>query len=178
MDFKTLQEAKRNAILRGEPIPESIKEFEKDHVFIDPYEFYTIGYGRTKIGSFIDRLRCHWIRTVIDTRDYPESQQNPPYSQTPLKKILKENNIDYVHARELGVPKAHRSSLSKQEDYDNLWKWYDSTRIPNLWSIVVRVKKTYAGKYAFMCAESNPLHCHRHRIAKAFTDKGSTCEDI
>lgn len=83
-----------------------------------------------------------------------------------------------MHLPELGVPKERRSDLNKQEDYDILWKWYDSTRIPRFWNAVVRVKKTYPGKYAFMCAESNPLQCHRHRIAKALSDKGITCEDI
>lgn len=142
-------------------------------------EFYTFGYGRTTdIEDFIQSLHRSSVETLVDIRDSPKSRFNPPFSQTPLKKALKENSIEYVHIPELGVPKTHRNNLKKQSDYDALWKWYDSTRIPKLWPIIKNIKESYPGHYVLMCAESNPQHCHRHRIAKAFNDEGSKCEEV
>ena len=141
-------------------------------------EFYTIGYGGYiyKREDFIRKLQAQSVPTLIDVRDSPSGWA--PYNQIPLKKVLKENNIEYVHIPELGVPKERRSNLKEQEDYDTLWKWYDSTQIPKLWSLIENSKKLYPGNYAFMCGEKDPLHCHRHRIAKALTDKGITCEEV
>jgi uncharacterized protein (DUF488 family) len=137
-------------------------------------KYYMIGYGGYiyKREDFIRKLQGRSVRTLIDVRDSPNGWA--PYNQVPLEKILKENDIEYVHIPELGVPEEYRNSLSKPE----LWKWYDSNRLPRVESLVENTIKSYLGNYAFMCAEKDPLGCHRHRIAKALADKGITCEEV
>jgi uncharacterized protein (DUF488 family) len=120
---------------------------------------FTIGHSNHEIKAFIALLRQHRVEAVADVRSAPYSRFNSQFNREPFAAVLKEVGILYVYlGRELGG----RS--------DNL-KCYDGEgRI-----VFDRVSATQTFKHglarvvdgaakhriALMCAEKEPLECHR-----------------
>jgi ParB/RepB/Spo0J family partition protein len=161
----------------------------------EKYDFYTIGYGYSEVNEFIQRLKIKGIKTLVDVRANPRSQWTTEYNKDILERSLKKAGIAYVHTPELGVPKDRREMLETEEDYQELWKWYDknvlshkvnderaSASNPNERELVWSFKNAKAtwGEHpiAFMCRELDPTKCHRHRIAKALEEHGKTSLDL
>lgn len=141
-------------------------------------DFYTIGYAQTEIKNFIERLLTKKVKTLVDVRRDPVSQFKPEFSKESLTQALKEKGINYVHIPELGVPRDVRKKISKLEDFDDLWKWYDKHVIPKFSDINREKLKKLDEPYAFMCVELDPTKCHRHRLAHALESKGQKSIDL
>ena len=146
-------------------------------------DFYTIGYGAHSIESFIDKVKGlnPRPRYLVDVRHSPYgSTRKPDFNQEPLKQSLNRWGINYMHKPELGVPSELRKDLGSPESYQKLWKWYDENNIPKLNSDSNTDLAYFMsqGKVVFMCVESDPLKCHRHRITEYFKSKGKKGLDI
>lgn len=125
------------------------------------HRFYTVGYGKASMTSFIDKLKRSGIVAVVDTRQRPHSQFKPEFSKTNLKSWLERNGIHYIHVKELGVPKDVRV-----KERSEIWKWYDAHFAEWLGNNSIQGLFEHGAPIAFLCAEHNPEHCHRSRIAK------------
>src|SRR5467141_2036952 len=62
----------------------------------------TIGHSTRAIDDFLDILRAHSVKRVVDVRTIPRSRHNPQFNQESLSKRLKESAIDYVLLKQLG----------------------------------------------------------------------------
>jgi uncharacterized protein (DUF488 family) len=155
---------------------------------IKQYDFYTIGYEKTDIHMFIERLKSKGVKTLVDVRKNPFSYI-PDFCKEALQSALKGAKIEYWHVPELGVDKQLREKLDSDEDYENLWKWYDRNIIPakkmldNDESVLENILRLFdesnAHPAAFMCMEFEPTKCHRHRIAKSLeSTKGMRSIDL
>jgi len=144
------------------------------------YDFYTIGYSQVPdVNSLIEKLKCVEIKTLIDIRHDPVSQYRPEFSKDNLTRALKEAGISYVHHPELGVPREERAKVTRLEDFDSLWKWYDKNVVPKLDNVLKAGKLfEHAKPYAFMCVELDPTRCHRHRLALGLEKKGLKGYDL
>jgi uncharacterized protein (DUF488 family) len=119
---------------------------------------YTIGHSTQALERFIGLLRQHEITAVADVRSSPYSRINPQYNREPLRAALREAGISYVFmGEELGArskdPSCYRDG---KVDYELL------ARTGLFQSGLERVRKgTSTHRIALMCAEKEPLDCHR-----------------
>ncbi len=96
-----------------------------------------------------------------------------------LRRALEAENIAYVHAPDLGVPKEIRARLAETANWDAFFEWYDSNVAPRLNNgLMERLESEAKPPLAFMCVEQNPTKCHRHRIAMALRAKGLSGADL
>lgn len=136
-----------------------------------PSFLYSIGHSTHSIGKFLDLLKQHNIQTIADIRSVPYSRRNPQFSREILKESLKNQNIGYIFlGNELGARRSEPSCYSNQKvDYDQVAK--TPAFLEGLGKLVNSSLKM---KIAMLCAEKDPLTCHRTilvgRHIKKFVD--------
>jgi uncharacterized protein (DUF488 family) len=121
-------------------------------------ELFTIGHSNHDIKAFISLLQKHRITALADVRSHPYSRFLPYFNQVPLKEALAREGIKYVFlGRELGA----RSS--NPECYVDGKAVYE--RIAETDEFREGIKRVLKGlekhRIALMCAEKDPLDCHR-----------------
>jgi ParB family chromosome partitioning protein len=131
---------------------------------IGEYDFYTIGFAKRTPDQFLQLLKAKGIKTLVDVRFNPVSMFKPEFNKDNLSRILKQNNIKYVHYPELGVPEDIREKLAKTGDYEWFFKWYDENVVQKRLAESVDLE-SLSYPIAIMCVELDPTKCHRHRIA-------------
>jgi len=72
-------------------------------------QLFTIGYEAATLDDLIGRLKAAGVQVVIDVRAIAASRR-AGFSKTVLAASLAAENIDYVHLRALGTPKAGRDA--------------------------------------------------------------------
>jgi ParB family chromosome partitioning protein len=137
---------------------------------VDDYDFYTIGFAKKTVEQFVELLKAKNIKTLMDVRKNPTSMFRPEFNKENISKVLKANNIKYLHHPQLGVPENIREELAKTGDYDKFFKWYDENVIQTQLEFIDFDTLNYP--IALMCVEFDPTKCHRHRIALALEKKG------
>ncbi|MFB2893812.1 DUF488 family protein [Aerosakkonemataceae cyanobacterium BLCC-F50] len=122
-------------------------------------QLFTIGHSNLNIETFISLLQEHGITAVADVRSHPYSRRFPHFSQPALKTSLLNAGINYVFlGRELG---ARPEDLSC---YDATGKaLYERIAATDLFSTGIQrlLKGAETYKIALMCAEKDPITCHR-----------------
>src|SRR5271157_3752040 len=119
---------------------------------------FTIGHSTHSQEYFIGLLSRHGITALCDVRSKPYSRINPQFNREELKKSLQECGITYVFlGKELGA---------RSEDptcYENGKVQYDCLAQTDLFRLGLdRVQKGMKDyRIAIMCAEKEPLECHR-----------------
>jgi uncharacterized protein (DUF488 family) len=124
----------------------------------DTQPIFTIGHSNLEIGKFIALLRQHGIQAVADVRSSPYSQYNPQFNRELLQKSLQEHGVDYVFlGQELGARRSERECyLEGLADYEFI------SQLPALKRGIERlVEWATKIRIALMCAEKNPVGCHR-----------------
>ena len=137
---------------------------------------YTVGHSTNSIGAFIGLLKRHGVTAVADVRSAPYSRYNPQFNRETLAPDLKNAGIGYVFlGKELGA---------RSEDprvYRNGKVQYDLLAQTDLFrSGLERIKKG-AQEYciALMCAEKDPLDCHRTiLVARRLFEQGISVKHI
>lgn len=119
---------------------------------------FTIGHSTHPVERFIALLKQHSITALCDVRSKPYSGMNPQFNREALKQSLWENGIAYVFlGKELGARSEDPSCYVRGKvHYDRL------AAIDLFRKGLDRVRegmKDY--DLALMCAERDPLQCHR-----------------
>ncbi len=119
---------------------------------------FSIGHSNHPIDGFLDLLQRHGIRTVADVRSSPYSRYSPQYSQPAFECGLQQCGIDYVFlGAELGA-RRHEAEcyFDGKVDYDQV------PRTDAFQRGIARLLDIASGrKVAMLCAEKDPLICHR-----------------
>ena len=63
---------------------------------------WTVGHSTRPIDEFIDLLRAHEIRLLVDVRTIPRSRYNPQFNTDTLTLSLRDAGLQYRHLPELG----------------------------------------------------------------------------
>jgi uncharacterized protein (DUF488 family) len=119
---------------------------------------FTIGHSTHAQEYFISLLSRHGITALCDVRSKPYSRVNPQFDREELKQSLQERGIKYVFlGKELGA---------RSEDptcYENGKVQYDRlAHTDRFREGLGRVRKGMNEyRIALMCAEKEPLECHR-----------------
>jgi uncharacterized protein (DUF488 family) len=119
---------------------------------------FTVGHSTHTLERFIWLLEEHGITAIGDVRSKPYSRMNPQFNREELKAALRERGIAYVFlGKELGA----------RSDDDSCYRdgkvQYDRLAATALFQQGLNRVKEGAAKYriALMCAEKEPLDCHR-----------------
>ena len=130
----------------------------------------TIGHSTHTLEAFVALLRRHHVAQVADVRSAPYSRFNPQFNREPLARSLVACGIEYVF---LGLELGGRSD--DPSCYENGRIRYDRLGSTQLFQRGLdRVVHDMAGhRIALMCAEKEPLECHRTLlVAQALQTRG------
>ena len=130
----------------------------------------TIGHSTHALEAFVALLRQHHVSAVADVRSAPYSRFNPQYNREPLTKALEAQGIRYVYlGRELG---GRSDDPACYEDGRIRYERVAATE--SFRSGLDRVVDGAARyRIALMCAEKEPLDCHRTLlVARALDEQG------
>jgi uncharacterized protein (DUF488 family) len=138
---------------------------------------YTVGHSNHPIGKFLALLRQHAITAIADVRSVPYSRRNPQFNSKPLTISLDTCGISYVSlGKELGA----RSEDPACYDKDGRVQYRLLARTPLFNQGIERVLTgTRRYRVALMCAEKEPLDCHRTLlVGRALETGGATITHI
>ncbi|MCY4478217.1 MAG: DUF488 domain-containing protein [Gammaproteobacteria bacterium] len=123
-----------------------------------PAGIFTIGHSAHEPARFVDLLAQHRIQAVADVRSMPYSRRHPHFNKRALKESLQANGIAYVFlGKELG---ARSTDPACYENGRVRFRKLAATRL-----FRSGIKRVLDGsrqmRIALMCAEKDPLNCHR-----------------
>ncbi len=140
----------------------------------------TIGHSTRTWKDFLDLLRAHGVKRVIDVRSIPRSSRNPQFNRETLSTKLRAARIGYVHLRKLGGLRHARSDSPNMGWRNTSFRGFaDYMQTSEFEAGLHRLMKLAEQKRsAIMCAEAVPWRCHRSLIADALTVRGIRVDDI
>lgn len=119
---------------------------------------FSVGHSNYEIDVFISLLQKHEVTAVADVRSHPYSRFLPHFNRATLKEALAREGIHYVFlGRELGA------RPSNQECYVDGKAIYERIAATEAFHQGIRRVLNGLKKYklSLMCAEKDPLTCHR-----------------
>ena len=119
---------------------------------------FTIGHSTHSIEVFLGLLNQHRIDVVADVRSAPHSRYNPHFNKKKLANSLDKQNIKYIFfGKELGARSNDPSCYVKGK--------VQYKRLAEKPEFKQAIKRLITGaqdyRIAMMCAEKEPLECHR-----------------
>lgn len=133
-------------------------------------EVLTIGHSSHSMERFLELLRGAGVTAVADVRSAPYSRHVPQFNHDPLKTALNGAGLAYVHLGKTlgGRPRDPSQYRSGVVDYEVI------AATPAFRSGLQRVLDgTATHRVALMCAEADPLECHRCLlVARALAARG------
>ena len=131
---------------------------------------FTIGHSRHPLTAFLALLRRHDVTAVADVRSVPYSRFNPQFNRNSLSEALVEGGMGYVY---LG------DTLGGRPDdpacYEDGRVRYERVAVTErfLGGLARLVRGAAEHRIAVMCAEREPLDCHRALlVAHALEERG------
>lgn len=126
---------------------------------------YTVGHSVHLIDHFLAILQKNGIEAVADVRSSPYSKFTPQYNREALKESLKSEGIQYVFlGDELG---ARRDEPQCYENGKVVFRKVATT--PAFLKGLDRLQEGASKmRVAIMCAEKDPLTCHRTVLVTHF----------
>jgi len=119
---------------------------------------FTVGHSTHEFEDFVSLIEQHGVDAVADVRSVPYSRWQPQFNREDLAEALKARGIAYVFlGKELGA----RSD--DPQCYENGRVQYRAlAETPLFQSGIKRVQDgSRHRRIALMCAEKDPLDCHR-----------------
>jgi uncharacterized protein (DUF488 family) len=121
-------------------------------------ELFTVGHSVHTIERFIELLKEHHIDALCDVRSSPYSRYTPQFNRESLKEDILKHRISYIY---LGAELGPRSA--DPDCYENGKVQYKRLAEKDIFQQgLSRLRKGMATyRIALMCAEKDPLTCHR-----------------
>ena len=135
------------------------------------HPIFTIGHSNHSLEDFLALLSKHGVTAVADVRSVPWSRFNAHFSRNALAAALKAQDIHYVY---LGQELGGRPKDPALYDAGGQVRYERVAQTSNFRAGVARVVDGAAQhRIALMCAEKEPLDCHRtHLVAQALDADG------
>lgn len=137
---------------------------------------YTVGHSNHSIETFIGLLAANGITAIADVRSHPFSRRCPQFNRERLASALAQHGIAYVFlGKELGARSEDPSC------YENGKVQYQ--RLAATPAFKTGIERVLAGAEKFcvalMCAEKEPLDCHRTLlVSRALESVGASIAHI
>jgi uncharacterized protein (DUF488 family) len=134
----------------------------------------TIGHSTRSLEDFIDLLKIHGVKMIVDVRTVPRSRHNPQFNLEALPEALKSVSIGYKHMPGLGgLRHAQRDSPNmgwRNASFRGFADYMQTEAFEkNLEKLMGLVQRR---RICLMCAEAVPWRCHRSLIADALLVRG------
>ena len=141
---------------------------------------YTIGHSTRSAEEFVDLLRAHSVRRLIDVRTVPKSRRNPQFARDVLGPYLRNRRIAYRHVAALGGLRKPRKDSANAGWRNTSFRGYaDHMQTPEFQNALAQLMAWAEERpTAVMCAEAVPWRCHRSLIADALIVRGFEVRDI
>jgi len=124
---------------------------------MDEPRILTIGHANHPIERFLALMQGAGVSALADVRSFPVSRYAPQFNKDALAKSLEEKAITYLYCgKELGG-RTHECPSTPENRRAGL------ERI---------VAESARHRVALMCAERDPLDCHRLMLARALAERG------
>lgn len=122
------------------------------------FELFTIGHSVHTVGHFVELLKRHGVTALCDVRSSPYSRFTPQFNRETLKAEVARHRITYLF---LGTELGPRSS--DPACYENGKVQYNLLAGKEVFQQGLgRLRKGMtAYRIALMCAEKDPITCHR-----------------
>lgn len=138
-------------------------------------DLYTLGHSNRSLDDFIALLAVAGIRTLVDVRAQPQSARHPHFGQDSLRDALGGAGIEYHWAgRQLGGHRPARAdsphTALKEDGLRGYADYMDGDAFKK--AAVQLIGLARRAPCAILCAERDPLHCHRSLIADYLTLQG------
>jgi uncharacterized protein (DUF488 family) len=135
---------------------------------------FTIGHSTRPIEDFVDLLRAHDIKQVVDVRSIPMSRHNPQFNEDSLRRSLQRAHVRYSQLKSLGGRRQSRKDSTNvgwhNASFRGFADYMATAEFAEGLEALMRVGALRTT--AIMCAEAVPWRCHRSLIADALTKKG------
>ena len=137
----------------------------------------TVGHSTHPWDVFVGLLQSHAVTALVDVRSVPYSRFNPQFNRNRLERELPPHDVHYVFlGRELGARSDDPACYDEtgRVQYDRL------ARKPAFRRGLDRIVQEAArNRVALMCAEKEPLSCHRTiLVAPALERRGVEIQHI
>ena len=121
-------------------------------------KIFTVGHSTHEFEDFVSLLKQHGVEAIADVRSVPYSRWQPQFNREDLTEALKARGIAYVFlGKELGA----RSDDPQCYENDRV-QYRSLAENPLFQSGIKRVRDgSKSRRIALMCAEKDPLDCHR-----------------
>ncbi|KWT62180.1 hypothetical protein ADL21_09360 [Streptomyces albus subsp. albus] len=137
---------------------------------------FTVGHSTHSVSHFLSLLRKHEITAVADVRSTPASRFTPQFNRDTVMRALHDADIKYVFlGKELGARTQDADCYANgQVQFNRL------SRTPDFVSGINRLQQgARTETIAIMCAEQEPLDCHRCvLVARVLEERGTTVDHI
>jgi uncharacterized protein (DUF488 family) len=142
--------------------------------------FFTIGYGGNKPADFVEILKTHKIKSIIDVRLRPDKASMGLYQKAKgnnkgIQKLLNDKGIEYFSFVELGNLFVDDKDSWKLK-YEELLKASGELLTKNLLTLIKDGK--IPQPFCLMCAEKDENECHRKQIADYLIQNGWACTHL
>ena len=138
---------------------------------------WSVGHSNRSLDALVDLLAEAGIATLVDVRARPASRRNPQFARASLEAALETAGIAYrFGGRELGgLRRAHADSPHRALAGTGLAAYADHTASETFARGARRLADLASdGRTAMMCAERDPMRCHRSLIADWLSVRGVT----
>ena len=137
---------------------------------------FTVGHSVHSEETFVSLLREHEVTAICDVRSKPFSRNNPQFNREQIKASLQRSGIAYVFlGKELG---ARSQDAECYEDGRVQYERLAATALfkAGIDRLLLGVK---THRIALMCAEKEPLDCHRTiLVARSLVERGLAVDHI
>lgn len=127
---------------------------------------FTIGYEKSTIHDFINRLADAEIEVLVDVRELPLSRKKG-FSKNGLHAAVREAGIDYLHVKALGDPKPGREA-ARAGNHELFVKIFTQhMEGVDAQAALTELAGTVKGKRVCLtCFERHHEGCHRKIVAE------------
>jgi uncharacterized protein (DUF488 family) len=141
---------------------------------------YTIGHSTHPLDEFMAMLKSFQIECLVDIRSFPGSRRYPHFNKEALAVSLPENNIRYIHLKELGGRRK-----AKPDSINTGWRvaafrgyadYMETDAFKN--GIKELEQIAYEKRTVYMCSEAVWWSCHRSLVSDYLKVKGWTVMHI
>jgi uncharacterized protein (DUF488 family) len=134
-----------------------------------------IGHSNQEPERFLESLRAHAVRLLVDIRRFPGSRRVAWASRDRLPELLAGAGIGYLHAPDLGGRRTPVPGSPNTGWRNEAFRGYaDHMASPEFQAALDRLLALARQQpVAIMCAEAVPWRCHRSLVADALVARGA-----
>lgn len=136
---------------------------------------FTIGHSTRTYSAFLGLLRAHGVAQVADVRSFPGSRRHPHFARAHLEQALPVDGIDYRWMQALGgMRRPETGAVANAGWREPGFRAYADHMATAAFETARAELEAWAqgAATACLCAEAEPLRCHRQLLADALLARG------